>query len=376
MRGIDLSEIFGIVQAYIITPKNIDKPFFPRRDKNGTLLFPKGKFVGVYLSEELIYAQKLRYKIFLLKGYTFEKKTSIFKNFISEVYESRLKAKKSGDDVMSYGYKILMNSLYGRFDINPKSTITEICKRKRYEELTQREKIIMGDKLSDDYYIVNIDSAILGKPLLEKLVSSTVLGLLKLEYFVKEGIFLALKCYKLVIKDDKKVMKQKGPSKNYVNADWFQSQYKKPSTTQNISIESNFRIDWHTLNIAKKVTQLSLRLQMGNKRDPVYDENDLWIDPVPKEVLDLAGEDTSVLKIDLQMVEDELDNKNKELAFKNLKITNKDQEYSKSKISLVQEVVTLRQRIQLLKDTSLPDDQAMSSHQNKNKDSKKEKKKL
>ncbi|KAF6165298.1 hypothetical protein GIB67_042714 [Kingdonia uniflora] len=68
---------------------------------------------------------------------------------------------------------------------------------------------------------------------------------------------------------------------------------------------------------------------MGNKWDPLYDENDLWINTVPKEVLDLAGEDTSILKIDLQMVEDELDNKNKELAIKNLKITNKDQEYSK-----------------------------------------------
>ncbi|KAF6152891.1 hypothetical protein GIB67_002976 [Kingdonia uniflora] len=55
---------------------------------------------------------------------------------------------------------------------------------------------------------------------------------------------------------------------------------------------------------------------MGNKRDPVNDENDLWIETVPKEILDLAGEDTSVLKIDLQMVEDELDNKNKELAIK------------------------------------------------------------
>ncbi|KAF6173516.1 hypothetical protein GIB67_042646 [Kingdonia uniflora] len=35
MRGIDLSEIFGFVQAYIITPENIDKLFLPIRDKNG-----------------------------------------------------------------------------------------------------------------------------------------------------------------------------------------------------------------------------------------------------------------------------------------------------------------------------------------------------
>ncbi|KAF6143524.1 hypothetical protein GIB67_029693 [Kingdonia uniflora] len=57
MRGVDLSVIYGFIQAYIITPKNIDKPFLPIRDKNGTLLFPKGKFVGVYLSDELRYAQ-------------------------------------------------------------------------------------------------------------------------------------------------------------------------------------------------------------------------------------------------------------------------------------------------------------------------------
>ncbi|KAF6154759.1 hypothetical protein GIB67_032371 [Kingdonia uniflora] len=155
MRDVDLSVIYGFIQAYIITPKNIDKPFLPIRDKNGTLLFPKGKFVGVYLSDELRYAQKLGYKIFLLKGYTFEKKPTPFKNFISEVYESQLKAKKSGDDAMSYGYKILINSLYGRFGINPESTITEICKRDKYGKITQRQKIIMGNKLSDDYYIVS-----------------------------------------------------------------------------------------------------------------------------------------------------------------------------------------------------------------------------
>ncbi|KAF6175175.1 hypothetical protein GIB67_022856 [Kingdonia uniflora] len=34
IQGIDLSEIFGIVQAYIITPKNIDKPFLSIRNKN------------------------------------------------------------------------------------------------------------------------------------------------------------------------------------------------------------------------------------------------------------------------------------------------------------------------------------------------------
>ncbi|KAF6135887.1 hypothetical protein GIB67_006779 [Kingdonia uniflora] len=47
MQGVDLYVIYGFIQAYIITPKNIYKPFLLIRDKNGTLLFPKGKFIGV-----------------------------------------------------------------------------------------------------------------------------------------------------------------------------------------------------------------------------------------------------------------------------------------------------------------------------------------
>ncbi|KAF6171995.1 hypothetical protein GIB67_029413 [Kingdonia uniflora] len=101
----------------------------------------------------------------------------------------------------------------------------------------------------DDCYYTNTDTAILGKPLSEEYVSSKVLGLLKLEGFIKEGIFLAPKCYKLVTEDDQKIIKHKGSANNYVNADWFNSQYIKPSTTQNISVESNFRIDWENLNI-------------------------------------------------------------------------------------------------------------------------------
>ncbi|KAF6169360.1 hypothetical protein GIB67_016530 [Kingdonia uniflora] len=190
-----------------------------------------------------------------------------------------------------------MNSLCGRFCINHESTITEICKRDKYAEITQREKIIMGNKLSSDYYIVSYigtvgyvkdsdwsppknstvqisatitayaqiymyqftsrddcyytdtDSTILGKLLSEEYVSSKVLGLLKLECFIKEGIFLAPKCYKLITEDDQKIIKHKGPAKNYVNANWFNSQYIKPSTTQNISVESNFKIDWENFNI-------------------------------------------------------------------------------------------------------------------------------
>ncbi len=80
---------------------------------------------------------------------------SPFESFVSDLFASRQEAKKSGDDAMAYVYKILMNSLYGRFFINPESTITEVCKKERYEYLIQNSNFISGDMLSDHYYMVS-----------------------------------------------------------------------------------------------------------------------------------------------------------------------------------------------------------------------------
>lgn len=54
-----------------------------------------------------------------------KKKNSPFDSFVTFHYEKRQEAKKSGNDAMAYIYKILMNSLYDRWGINPESTITE-----------------------------------------------------------------------------------------------------------------------------------------------------------------------------------------------------------------------------------------------------------
>ncbi|KAL0292896.1 UNVERIFIED_CONTAM: DNA polymerase [Sesamum radiatum] len=85
----------------------------------------------------------------------FEKKSSPFEGFISDLYESRLEAKKRGDEPMTFIYKILMNSLYGRFGMNPESIVTEICNQEKYDEMMMKDNFQSADKLNDDYYIVN-----------------------------------------------------------------------------------------------------------------------------------------------------------------------------------------------------------------------------
>ena len=42
---------------------------------------------------------------------------------------------------MTFVYKLLMNSLYGRFSMNPESTVTEIRNLNQYEDLMKMENL-------------------------------------------------------------------------------------------------------------------------------------------------------------------------------------------------------------------------------------------
>nr|GME06072.1 DNA polymerase-like [Ipomoea batatas] len=329
----DLDSMFGFIEAYVVCPKTIKKPFLPYRDKNNTLLFPTGEFVGVYYTEELKYARGLGYMVLPISGYLFKRMESPFRSFVSSLFESRLDARKSGNEAMAYVYKILMNSLYGRFGINPKSTTTEVCDEYRYKDLIRNSELIFGDMLCENKYIVayhsntekgldywnppknstvqlaaaitasarihmypyisredcyytDTDSVVLGHPLPNEEISS-VLGKFKLEDRIIKGYFLAPKAYFYISTEGKNVLKYKGPAKNLIMPEWFEAQYKDPSRTELVSIESKFRIDWHTLNIFKKDSQVRLGIKLGNKRIPVHDK-DVWVDTEPIHINDLS----------------------------------------------------------------------------------------
>jgi len=361
LEGEELNNIFGFIEAYVETPPTINRPFLPYRNEvDGTLLFPRGQFVGVYYSEELKYAQNLGYKVIPICGFLFEKYSSPFKNFISSLFTSRQEAKKSGDETMSFIYKTLMNSLYGRLGINPESTITEVCNRDRYDYLVKKKDLIDCNILGDHYYIISYkvntskvediewnpprisavqmaaaitacarihmykyisrpdcyytdtDSAVLGSPLPEEEVSSIELGKLKMEYYVKKGIFLAPKSYTLVTEDAGNIIKHKGPAKDLVSREWYELQYTDPSRTEEIIHKRNFFIDRRRLKILKKNVNITLGIKVDNKRDPVYDDNNLWVDTKPKEIIDFRDKESLIYKMKYLEFKEELDKKEKE----------------------------------------------------------------
>ena len=90
---------------------NTEEPKYPYK-YNGKLVFPVGRFRGIYCSPELPLDSPDIEKVFRIAVY---RAKPIFRDYISYFYELRKKAKKEKDEVLNYFYKLLMNSLYGKF---------------------------------------------------------------------------------------------------------------------------------------------------------------------------------------------------------------------------------------------------------------------
>jgi len=94
--------------------------------------------------------------------------------------------------------------------------------------ITAHARIYMYPFLSRaDSFYTDTDSVVRCSPLPEELISSTELGKFKLEYRVREGIFLAPKSYCFILFEEEKgdILVQKGAAKQHVTREWYNNQY-------------------------------------------------------------------------------------------------------------------------------------------------------
>jgi hypothetical protein len=112
---IDFSEL-GFYDVDVEVPEMYVPPLGHVFSKNGRLIFPTGYFRGVFSSIELEYAETQGVKIRKVhSGMIFHNGGPIFKEYITDIYEMRLKSKKASvDNILT---KLIMNSTYGRFGI-------------------------------------------------------------------------------------------------------------------------------------------------------------------------------------------------------------------------------------------------------------------
>jgi hypothetical protein len=213
----------------------------------------------MYFSEELYNSNKFGYKYNIKSGYLFDR-YNIFEKFIENLYH--IKENSSKTDAWYVISKLLMNSLYGRFGMNPNFESHSIINSDKLDEyidsfdvvdfkdLNINSKLLISYKdkkkiennkfLTDkndinvsipiassitayarifmskyknnlDYKILytDTDSMFIDSELDSSLVGNK-LGQWKLEYTFKDAVFMAPKVYGGITDDGKEIVKIKG----------------------------------------------------------------------------------------------------------------------------------------------------------------------
>jgi len=90
-----------------------EKPYFPcyARDK---LVFPVGEFEAIMTTPELKMAFECA-EVLSVEEYALYEGGKIFTPYVEFFFRERQKAKEAGDTLSSYFYKLMLNSLYGKF---------------------------------------------------------------------------------------------------------------------------------------------------------------------------------------------------------------------------------------------------------------------
>ena len=106
----------GVSTVKIITPKKLYYPLLPFR-KDGKLIFPLGTFTATYTHLELRKALSLGYEIkYVEEQIIYKKSVPFFKEYVLDLYNKRLEQKGRPEEIV---YKLLLNSLYGKFAERP-----------------------------------------------------------------------------------------------------------------------------------------------------------------------------------------------------------------------------------------------------------------
>lgn len=132
-----VDQLSGFIrQGYLLVAKvfvDTDRPIFFK--KGDRLLFPVGRFWTTLTTPEIERGIALGI-IQRVAEYAIYDGANIFSQFVDHFYSMRRAAKERGDEVRSYLYKLMLNSLYGKFgqaaipferlgDANPEETRTE-----------------------------------------------------------------------------------------------------------------------------------------------------------------------------------------------------------------------------------------------------------
>lgn len=107
----------SFLKVKVKAPTNLPNPILPYKN-NGKIVYGGGQWTGWYYIQELINAKKFGYTFEYLEGYLF-KQSNLFDNYVNNL--GLIKETSPSSSPMYTVSKLLFNSLYGRFGMNPKT---------------------------------------------------------------------------------------------------------------------------------------------------------------------------------------------------------------------------------------------------------------
>lgn len=131
------------------------RPTLPVRIK-GKIYYPTGEWTGIYFIPELFDAKKRGYKIKVHSYIEFDKNKELFKDYVNEIYS--YKAKSTGVD--RYVYKLMLNSLYGRFGMKTHHPVIKIVNEETAKKLRDMHEMEHCEQIEgSERYIVSVDTS-------------------------------------------------------------------------------------------------------------------------------------------------------------------------------------------------------------------------
>lgn len=147
----DIDNLFGFFKVRVETPLDGYLGLLPVRKAAG-LTFPLGKWEGWYFSEKLKFAKSNGYKITVLNGYSFNRESNVFTDYINKVYAIKYNPINPTQKSMA---KSLLNNLLGRFAISLEKPITKLLGESYLRNLMITHKIIGYKNVFNDKVFCN-----------------------------------------------------------------------------------------------------------------------------------------------------------------------------------------------------------------------------
>ncbi|PKY60857.1 DNA polymerase B 2 [Rhizophagus irregularis] len=251
-------DFYGFLEATVRAPINEYIGLLPIKYQ-GKLICPGGTFKGLFFSEELRFALANGYQLLgITMAWEFQRGTNTFLQLITQLNEMKITAQLNKQPTIRNLAKLLMNSMYGRFGMHPSLSKHSIFTTEQMNKITPawnvQNSIVFGELnlvtllLNEEWILKNqgilglrkhltnlgnitnvaiaaavtahsrmiinefkllalsrglelfysdTDSLVLNGALPEEYLDSAILGKLKLEHKIREGIFVMPKVYYL-----------------------------------------------------------------------------------------------------------------------------------------------------------------------------------